>query len=203
MDGERVMGRSPRGRRSRTMSARGPLEPGSISAWAEEPIYVRHFPICPRVDLRVGGGAGARGGALEVVGGRSPRGRRSLYPLVLNDARSGSISAWAEEPAPAWTAAASDRVDCGAWAEEPSCRALAASSERVDLRVGGGACLAVGLRDENRGRSPRGRRSQSNWCGGCPSCGSISAAGGGATAFQLTLILFEGRSPRGRRSRAV
>ena len=50
-------GRSPRGRRSPLPGLLTRPWPGSISAWAEEPLHSAGVLLLARVDLRVGGGA--------------------------------------------------------------------------------------------------------------------------------------------------
>ena len=57
-DGRRMLaGRSPRGRRSRGNGSLNNPHRGSISAWAEEPVWPPASDRARRVDLRVGGGA--------------------------------------------------------------------------------------------------------------------------------------------------
>ncbi len=86
--------------------------------------------------------------------GRSPRGRRSPEHVLQRYNLPGSISAWAEEP----YARKSNALSCG-----------------VDLRVGGGASFDVSLTFEDKGRSPRGRRSPRLCIVAKHSAGSISA----------------------------
>ncbi len=195
-------GRSPRGRRSRARRRQGPTDTGSISARAEEPTPGPNSAQRPMVDLRAGGGAASRTSSFFHPSGRSPRGRRSLSYLPVDDAAHGSISARAEEPLSSlWRRA----------------------EVRVDLRAGGGAQLETVTGAFRKGRSPRGRRSQGMMLRVLVLAGSISAraeeprrrpggsrksrvdlrAGGGAPRNGRSVTMRQGRSPRGRRSRAA
>jgi len=114
-------------------------------------------------------------------------------------------------------------VDTGsisAWAEEPRLLAVAEWRAGVDLRVGGGAGAGNHASAVNRGRSPRGRRSQLVEAAALDDLGSISAwaeepgakrhahdrtrvdlrVGGGAAVGATWAEQIKGRSPRGRRS---
>src|SRR5690606_30434657 len=114
----RYVGRSPRGRRSLSVTWGTSAVVGSISAWAEEPEAKLLPAPSDRVDLRVGGGAYRSGAAAMSFAGRSPRGRRSRSGVARAGHGDGSISAWAEEP---------------------GAKGRTASMPWVDLRVGGGA----------------------------------------------------------------
>ena len=133
-------GRSPRGRGSPLLVTCPSLPIGSIPAWAGEPAMPYRRRTKCRVDPRVGGGASTGRSARERKRGRSPRGRGSLSLSSNGNRRSGSIPAWAGEPA-------------GADQRE--------SHHGVDPRVGGGAKRGDIQTVEGEGRSPRGRGSQS------------------------------------------
>ena len=155
--------------------------------------------IATRVDLRVGGGAPGGGRTKWLTQGRSPRGRRSRQSAGQPRRRSGSISAWAEEPSGTLTGG---------------------STSGVDLRVGGGANRIKDAMGSAEGRSPRGRRSHaiteiltrpegsiSAWAeepagqdGSWPIARVDLRVGGGAFHFERIARKERGRSPRGRRS---
>src|SRR5215472_11535853 len=130
-------GRSPRGRRNPRRALGTAVGEGSISAWAEEPLFDEGILLLVGVDLRVGGGTRAPDCGPCGLAGRSPRGRRNLFAGRLVVAFIGSISAWAEEPLQRQS------LNRPAW---------------VDLRVGGGTCKCYWQGDVIWGRSPRGRR---------------------------------------------
>src|SRR5215831_19042674 len=71
------------------------------------------------------------------MAGRSPRGRRNPSAFTPFGGDTGSISAWAEEPA--------QHTGLPPWF-------------RVDLRVGGGTSRRSIIASSPLGRSPRGRR---------------------------------------------
>ena len=175
-------GRSPRGRRSQASAEYSHWSKGSISAWAEEPLPVRHRAENSRVDLRVGGGAVILPYPSPSIQGRSPRGRRSQHRCGRLASLCGSISAWAEEPRHLCISPGSSNGSISAWAEEPAIDwQLPECDHRVDLRVGGGAML------QSASASRIDDRSISAWAE--------------EPAFDLCWACFiEGRSPRGRRS---
>ena len=174
-----------------------PAQPGSISAWAEEPAGWFDLEEMCGVDLRVGGGTFQRLCLTRSKEGRSPRGRRNLVGRLERHDERGSISAWAEEP---WR------------------RMLRQRSRRVDLRVGGGTESPRSDHFSSQGRSPRGRRNPSVLTSGTAFQGSISAwaeephdviasssvarvdlrVGGGTVMARCNPDAKSGRSPRGR-----
>ena len=192
-------GASPRGRRSRGRDRTELLLTRRISAWAEEPRSSSSSTDSPAAHLRVGGGAGRPENRTLARTGASPRGRRSRIGGSVRAAKSGRISAWAEEPG---------RVE--------GARARAGAH----LRVGGGALRRWRARTGRTGASPRGRRSRgydapriaaprriSAWAeepavGRRPGavCGAHLRVGGGADPPSLIGDGPQGASPRGRRS---
>ncbi len=174
----------------------------SISACAEEPSRPAPCWAAAWVDLRVRGGAGVGRRAASPRSGRSPRARRSLERANGDPLGQGSISACAEEPA---------------GFSGP------AGSARVDLRVRGGAGAVGGYGFDDRGRSPRARRSHELVAPITDGNGSISACAeepgslvtllarvkvdlrvrGGAQTYILRADQSPGRSPRARRSRVT
>ena len=188
-------GRSPRGRRSPASGSRSLGRSGSISARAEEPLCFWLRPVPMRVDLRAGGGAKETDGVRSIIEGRSPRGRRSPYPVrfAYNAAR---VDLRAGGGAPAelrrrcqvrgrsprgrrsrgvphgrrhWPGSISAR------AEEPPRCIRQCMGRRVDLRAGGGAIARALEWAASEGRSPRGRRSRKFRPWECLPVGSISA----------------------------
>ena len=194
------VGLSPRGRRHQHKRANALIESGSISAWAEAPIFVKISSALSRVYLRVGGGTeDVWGGHLQLEG-LSPRGRRHPVVFLTGSDERRSISAWAEAP-----------------------RGLSDGLGRAEvyLRVGGGTervCESVGL---NPGLSPRGRRHHDPEGARPLRRGSISAwaeaparaappgahlrvylrVGGGTPGNATFSRRARGLSPRGRRHR--
>ena len=153
---QRSSGLSPRGRGNRRRCRRKRPELRSIPAWAGEPRRCRRKrpelrsipawageprgrpvpPAEPTVYPRVGGGTLLPRCYLPRVCGLSPRGRGNPMTEPVENARGGSIPAWAGEPpdhAPSHLASA------------------------VYPRVGGGTAVADHLGYQTSGLSPRGR----------------------------------------------
>ncbi len=119
---------------------------GRISAWAEEPAWPTGSTTVGRAHLRVGGGAGELTSANETADGASPRGRRSLGVVVDRGLICGRISAWAEEPWPAFLLYTVDVRRISAWAEEPNGASALQGAFAAHLRVGGGAEVSTSFR---------------------------------------------------------
>ena len=195
-------GLSPRGRGSLVTRHREHLGAGSIPAWAGEPGFNAERIFSPRVYPRVGGGASSNSIVFPYDAGLSPRGRGSLIAVRLSFVGSGSIPAWAGEPA----ATASRMIVA-----------------RVYPRVGGGAVPATPITAATAGLSPRGRGSLTPATATHLAAGSIPAwagepnsqwdeyerhgvyprVGGGANEYGSPTFRSWGLSPRGRGSRSV
>ena len=132
-------GLSPRGRGSQTHKPLQGRGPGSIPAWAGEPLRIGANACSAWVYPRVGGGAATHPYCPDYEGGLSPRGRGSPETSALELSAFGSIPAWAGEP----------RTACR-WNMR----------KRVYPRVGGGASGGAGAGAMYVGLSPRGRGSR-------------------------------------------
>ena len=91
-------GLSPRGRGNHHPVAVVDLYPGSIPAWAGEPISDNSDRHSPSVYPRVGGGTLPEGWLSLSTEGLSPRGRGNLRGVMGGGNVIGSIPAWAGEP---------------------------------------------------------------------------------------------------------
>ena len=129
-------GLSPRGRGNHGAGLCAGLRPGSIPAWAGEPIANAINVLVATVYPRVGGGTYGRIVHRRPQPGLSPRGRGNLTPVLGSVIFLGSIPAWAGEP---------------------GCPTLGARSSGVYPRVGGGTGTRDRLSRCFRGLSPRGR----------------------------------------------
>ena len=132
-------GPSPRGRGSQHRGT--VLEPlvRSIPAWAGEPWNAGCTSRSMGVHPRVGGGAYEYRGFRDGLAGPSPRGRGSLLLDRAHAYVTGSIPAWAGEPA---------------------CATPRSRLRRVHPRVGGGANPRQKPSSASKGPSPRGRGSR-------------------------------------------
>ena len=130
---------------------------GSIPAWAGEPERLLVLLVLLRVYPRVGGGTAAGILVVGFGGGLSPRGRGNRYCFNSSSNRSGSIPAWAGEPADASSAA------MAVW---------------VYPRVGGGTFLCAVPLFSFEGLSPRGRGNRWRPLFHLPAGGSIPAWAG-------------------------
>ena len=92
-------GLSPRGRGNRVGQFRADRVQGSIPAWAGEPWSYRHLAPPTAVYPRVGGGTEFSPSSLSSHRGLSPRGRGNPARGALAFSWTGSIPAWAGEPA--------------------------------------------------------------------------------------------------------
>ena len=129
-------GLSPRGRGNRRLAAAVNHPRGSIPAWAGEPFTAARIPNGQRVYPRVGGGTSIMRCHVIRLQGLSPRGRGNLPVFPKVPLQSGSIPAWAGEPAYKHT-----HEDHG-W---------------VYPRVGGGTPCSSTQHQAHNGLSPRGR----------------------------------------------
>ena len=133
-------GLSPRGRGNHDTNKCVPIYPRSIPAWAGEPLRGHQKSHRQRVYPRVGGGTFSSPLAMRCLHGLSPRGRGNRLAGRHQQARAGSIPAWAGEPG---------GVHCAA--DLPT---------MVYPRVGGGTWLSSWATIIWTGLSPRGRGNQ-------------------------------------------
>ena len=190
-------GLSPRGRGNLNHPHVPGELPGSIPAWAGEPIQAEPGRPIIGVYPRVGGGTWGGQRRPTPPKGLSPRGRGNRLPPQSGVKGSRSIPAWAGEPPPQPT--------------RPQ-------SRRVYPRVGGGTLHILKPRWMYQGLSPRGRgnrmivteptdlnRSIPAWAGE-PAIAPVSATakrvyprvGGGTQPVLAASAFSSGLSPRGR-----
>ena len=190
-------GLSPRGRGKPGQPLSGQTPPGSIPAWAGEPIAALWTPTKSEVYPRVGGGTPPRKPRMTTCWGLSPRGRGKRPARPARRLSAGSIPAWAGETA----RSAPDTP--AAW---------------VYPRVGGGNAERGPAGDLRRGLSPRGRGKRRAlwrrvgyegsipaWAGETRCCRTPATTprvyprvGGGNAASSTASVGYCGLSPRGR-----
>ena len=191
------VGLSPRGRGNRYSGHRTYRIRRSIPAWAGEPWCHGTDVHLSWVYPRVGGGTNSRRTATGSGGGLSPRGRGNRTSRTVYPENTGSIPAWAGEPA---------------------LRKIAVALFTVYPRVGGGTSLEAWQPQSGRGLSPRGRgnparrtqprapgRSIPAWAGE-PQCRVVQVqvdtvyprVGGGTWIVSEFMPRRKGLSPRGR-----
>ncbi len=202
LQGTVVVGLSPRGRGNLRMFGIDNQAPGSIPAWAGEPVEASCREQRIRVYPRVGGGTPNVSAKFLKNRGLSPRGRGNHRSCQVPTKTSGSIPAWAGEPR------SSD---------------FASALFRVYPRVGGGTGRSTNLTFPPRGLSPRGRgnlrfaamvaiseRSIPAWAGE-PAASPAAAipmwvyprVGGGTHRTRIARGSSAGLSPRGRGNRSI
>ena len=129
-------GLSPRGRGNRLASSIRGRGTGSIPAWAGEPATVGSNNANATVYPRVGGGTPRKVNVSRAPCGLSPRGRGNRLASSIRGRGTGSIPAWAGEPA---TVGSNN------------------ANATVYPRVGGGTPRKVNVSRAPCGLSPRGR----------------------------------------------
>ena len=166
----RWMGLSPRGRGNPRHNGIQSLMPGSIPAWAGEPILNagprNRFTVYPRV----GGGTLPSLAFISSASGLSPRGRGNLCGLRDGLIVNGSIPAWAGEPPGPLRGPA---------------------GRRVYPRVGGGTEAPDVVGEGDYSLSPRGRGNPSGRGGEQTRLESIPAWAGeplGVEYWQVSII---------------